>query len=157
MMKDDAGGRTSKNAGIIWRAKQSQPDVSVVDKSDWLFPLRLQGDGLTNFLLVEGNKTFCLVGQDGGEGLMLGVLADGGHLTAAYPSNKGDCECTGQHGGTTEEEGGSVTSCDVNQPTCRKRRRNDLNNGGTDSSHQESRVCIFCLLVHPQCRWRYNN
>lgn len=146
--------RTSKNAGIIWRSKQSQPDVSVVDKSDWLFPLRLQGDSLTNFLLVEGNKTVCLVGQDG---LMLDVLADGSHPAAAYPGNEGDWECTGQHGSTTEEEGGCVTSCDVNQPTCRKRGRNDLNNGGTDSIHEESRVCIFCHLVHPQCRQRYNN
>ena len=73
---------------------------------------------------VDGHEVVWLVGHECGEGLVLVVLCDGGHpvLAAAYPANDGEDERAEHHGSTAEEEGGHVTSCDVDQPACRRSR-----------------------------------
>lgn len=65
-------------------------------------------------LFFYGNRTICLVGQNGGEGVLFDILEGSGESAAAYPSNDGKSECAGQHGSATEEEGGCVTSCNIN-------------------------------------------
>ncbi len=66
---------------------------------------------------------------------MFGFLGHGIHTAAAaavaYPSNSAEDERASQHGDTTEEEGGHVTSCDVHQQSCRKKGRRTVGSDGS--------------------------
>ena len=69
------------------------------------------------------SPTRSLSGQDGEAGLGLEVVSGTGDLATANPSDDRESEGARQHGRTTEKEGGRVTSCDVDQPSCRKRKK----------------------------------
>ncbi|KAG7217819.1 hypothetical protein INR49_020881 [Caranx melampygus] len=65
-----------------------------------------------------------------GEGLrpgVLGFLGNSGQMVAAVavsnPDHSGEDECTCQQGRATEEERGSVSSCEINEPTCQSEKR----------------------------------
>lgn len=81
--KDDEGVAEHQRRLIDVRL-QTNTAVSLVDKSKRSCPSKLRGDRL----LVEGNKTVCLVGQCGWQRVTLGVLVHGDPPTAAYQGNK---------------------------------------------------------------------
>lgn len=57
------------------------------------------------------------------KGPVFGFLGDRDMAAVSYPCNDGQSECAGQDGTPTEEERGGVASCDVNQPTCMRKRQ----------------------------------
>lgn len=57
------------------------------------------------------------------KGPVFGFLGAPDMSAVAYPCNDGQSECAGQDGAPTEEERGGVASCDVNQPTCTRKRQ----------------------------------
>lgn len=108
-------------------SQYSPPFVSSLNQNPSICPT-LRRDYLIFRLCIESDEAVWLVGRAEGEGLVLGVLGGGDRRTmpavVANPSYCGEDERAGQQGSTTEEEGGRVTSCYINQPTWRKRRRN---------------------------------
>lgn len=75
------------------------------------------------------------------KGPVFGFLGDPDTSAVSYPCNDGQSECAGQDGAPTEEECGGVASCDVNQPTC-TRKRQDVRppqDGRCSSQHRASR------------------